>query len=350
MILTGTCKEVNQQERGIYGHLLLFDILIGEEHMQKRTVLWIFLAFTLGFILPVCSCAGVGLMTLSAFGQITGEPALPAIGAGDAVALIDLYGTITSDQPQMIAVSLITPGQVEELLDQANSLDQVKAVVIRVNSPGGSVVASDEIYHMLLDFDKPVVIWMGETAASGGFYISCAGDYVFAHPDTLTGSIGVISQFINAEEFLDKYGIEAVVITSGPHKDMGSLFREMTDEEQEIWNEMIDQIYDDFVAIVADARDLPVETVRELADGRVYTGQQALEHGLVDAVGLTSDAIDKAAELGGIEGEPQVIELKTTPSLLESLYSTQFRSAVPTLEEVLNWAGTPSMEYRFIGP
>jgi protease-4 len=229
-------------------------------------------------------------------------------------------------------------------------MDQVKAVVMRVNSPGGSAVASDEIYHMLLDFDKPVVIWMGETAASGGFYISCAGDYVFAHRDTLTGSIGVISQFINAEEFLDKYGIEAVVITSGPYKDMGSLFREMTDEEQEIWNDMIDQIYDDFVAIVADARELPVETVRELADGRVYTGQQALEYGLIDAVGLTSDAIAKAAELGGIEGEPQVIELKTTPSLLESLYSLQSRSAIPTLEEVLNWAGTPSMEYRFIGP
>jgi len=319
--------------------------------MQNRTVLWIFLAFTLGFILPVCSCAGIGLMTLSAFGQMAGEPTtMPVIGSGDAVAVIDLNGTITSDQPQPISSSLITPGQVKELLDQADSLDQVKAVVIKVNSPGGSVVASDEIYHMLLDFDKPVVIWMGELAASGGFYISCAGDYVYAHPDTLTGSIGVISQFINAEQFLDKYGIEAVVITSGPHKDMGSLFRGMTDEEQEIWSEMIDQIYDDFVQIVADGRNLPEATVRELADGRVYTGQQALELGLVDAVGLTNDAIDKAAELGGIEGEPQVIELKPTPSLLESLYSLQSRSALPTLEEVLNWAGAPSMEYRFIGP
>jgi protease-4 len=173
---------------------------------------------------------------------------------------------------------------------------------------------------------------------------------VIAHRDTLTGSIGVISQFINAEEFLNKYGIEAVVITSGPHKDMGSLFRGMTDEEQKIWNEMIDQIYDDFVQIVAEGRNLPEETVRELADGRVYTGQQALEYGLIDAVGLTSDAIEKAAELGGIEGEPQVIILESTPSLLESLYSIQARSAIPTLEEVLNWAGAPSMEYRFIGP
>ena len=318
--------------------------------MQNRTVLWIFLAFILGFILPICSCAGIGLITLNAFGQMAGESTSPVFGAGDAVAVIDLTGTITSDQPEPITTTLITPSQVDELLKQAQDLDQVKAVVIRINSPGGSVVASDEIYHMLLDFDKPVVIWMGEMAASGGFYISCAGDYVIAHRDTLTGSIGVISQFINAEEFLNKYGIEAVVITSGPHKDMGSLFRGMTDEEQKIWNEMIDQIYDDFVQIVAEGRNLPEETVRELADGRVYTGQQALEYGLIDAVGLTSDAIEKAAELGGIEGEPQVIILESTPSLLESLYSIQARSAIPTLEEVLNWAGAPSMEYRFIGP
>lgn len=318
--------------------------------MKDRTVLWIFLAFILGFVLPVCSCVGVGLLTLNTMGQMASDPSSPVIGMGDAVAVIDLNGIIMSDQPQPITTQLITPGLVEELLDQASNLDQVKAVVVRVNSPGGSVVASDEIYHQLLDFEKPVVIWMGETAASGGFYISCAGDYVYAHPDTLTGSIGVISQFINAQEFLEDNGIEAVVITSGPHKDMGSLFRGMTEEEQRIWNEMIDQIYDNFVHVVVEARDLPEETVRELADGRVYTGQQAFDQGLVDDVGLTSDAIAKAAELGGIEGEPQVIELKSTPTLLESLYSLQGSSPIPTLEDVLNWAGVPSMQYRFIGP
>jgi len=318
--------------------------------MKDRTVLWIFLAFVLGFILPVCSCAGIGLLTLSGLGQMASGPTMPVIGPGDAVAVIDLNGVIVSDQPQPITSQMITPGQVEDLLGQAASLEQVKAVVIQVNSPGGSVVASDEIYHRLLEFEKPVVIWMGEMAASGGFYISCAGDYVFAHPDTLTGSIGVITQFINAEEFLNEHGIEAVVITSGPHKDMGSLFRGMTEEEQGIWDEMIDQIYEDFVRIVAEARDLPLETVRDLADGRVYTGQQAFDQGLVDEVGLSSDAIAKAAELGGIEGEFQVIELKTTPTFLESLYGLQTGSALPTLQEVLNWAGVPKMEYRFIGP
>lgn len=318
--------------------------------MKDRNVLWIFLAFILGFILPVCSCAGLGLITFGALGQMASGPAMPMFGPGDAVAVIDLNGVIVSDQPQPITSQLITPGSVDNLLEQASNLEQVKAVVVRVNSPGGSVVASDEIYNQLLEFEKPVVIWMGETAASGGFYISCAGDYVYAHPDTLTGSIGVITQFINAQEFLNEHGIEAVVITSGPHKDMGSLFRGMTEEEQQIWDDMIDQIYENFVQIVAEARELPEERVRVLADGRIYTGQQAFDQGLVDEVGLTSDAIAKAAELGGIEGEPQIIELKITPTLFESLYGLQAGSPIPTLEDVLNWAGVPKMEYRFIGP
>jgi protease-4 len=235
------------------------------------------------------------------------------------------------------------------LLSQASD-PAVKAVVVRINSPGGSVVASDEIYHALLEFEKPVVIWMDEMAASGGYYIACGGDYVFAHPDTLTGSIGVISQFLNAEELLDKVGVEAVVITSGPRKDIGSLFREMTDEEQALWREIIDQVYEDFVAVVAQARNLSPEEARQVADGSIYTGRQALALGLVDEVGVLDDAIAKAAELGQIEGEPRVIELRPAPTFFEMLYGFQSRSAVPTLEEILGWAGAPSLQFRLVGP
>jgi protease-4 len=191
---------------------------------------------------------------------------------------------------------------------------------------------------------------MGDMAASGGYYIACGSDYIFAHPGTLTGSIGVISQFLNVEELLDEIGVDVVVITSGPHKDIGSLFRDMTEEEQALWRGITDQVYGDFVDLVAQARDLPVEEVRELADGSVYTGQQALERGLVDEVGTPDDAIAKAAELGGIEGEPRVIELESIPSFLDTLYGFQARSAVPALEEILGWAGAPSLEFRFVGP
>jgi len=124
----------------------------------------------------------------------------------------------------------------------------------------------------------------------------------------------------------------------------------MTEEEQALWKGIIDEIYGGFVELVAQARDLPVEQVRELADGSVYTGRQALELGLVDGVGTLDDAIAKAAELGGIAGKPQVIELRPAPTFFDLLYGFQGRSAVPTLEEILGWAGVPSLEFRFVRP
>lgn len=318
--------------------------------MKNRTILWVFLAFVLGFTLPVFSCVGTGLLTLAAINRLAEQPMPAAPGLGDAVGVIRLDGSISSTPPHYFTMRGITPGRVNSLLDQAAANASVKAVVVQVSSPGGSVVASDEIYHALLDFEKPVVIWMGDMAASGGYYISCGGDHLIAHPDTLTGSIGVISQFINAEELMDKIGVDATVITSGPRKDIGSLWREMTDEEKELWEEITDQIYQDFVEVVTEARGLPMEEVRELADGSIYTGHQALELGLVDELGTSDDAVAKAAELGDIEGKPRVIELKPTPTFLEMLYGFQTRSAIPALEEILSWAGAPAVQFRVAEP
>jgi len=317
--------------------------------MKDRAILWTFLAFVLGFTLPVCSCAGTGLLTLNALSRMAGKPAPTTVGLGDAVAVIWLDGTITSGPEDYFTAQGITPERSADMLAQAAD-PAIKAAVVRINSPGGSVVASDEIYHMLLKFEKPVIVWMGEMAASGGYYIACGGDYIFAHPDTLTGSIGVISQFLNAEELMDKVGVDAVVITSGPHKDIGSLFREMTEEEKTLWEGIIDETYEGFVELVAQARGLPLEDVRELADGSIYTGRQALKLGLVDEVGTLDDAIAKAAELGGIEGKPRVVELKPTITFSNLMYGFQARSAMPSLEEVLGWAGMPSLQFRFVGP
>ncbi len=318
--------------------------------MKDRAILWVFVAFVLGFALPVCSCVGTGFAAFYSMGRLFGEPALAAEGTGPAVAVLWFDGTITSGpEEQIYTMQGITPDRSAKLLAQARALD-VKAIVVRVNSPGGSVVASDEIYHMLLDFDKPVVVWMADMAASGGYYISCAGDHVFAHPSTLAGSIGVISQFITAEELLDKIGVDAVVITSGPRKDIGSPFRGMTEEEKALWEGIIDETYEGFVELVAEARGLPLEDVRELADGRLYTGQQALELGLVDEVGTLDDAIAKAAEMGGIEGQPRVIELKPAVSFFDLMYGFQARSAMPQLGDVLDWVAVPSLQFRFVGP
>ena len=318
--------------------------------MKDRSILWVFLAFVLGFLLPVGSCVGAGVVTVGALTLLAQDATMPAASLGEAVAVIRLEGVISSNASESFTSQTITPEDVDQLLARAAADRDVKAVVLYVSSPGGSVVASDRIYQALLDFEKPVVIWMGETAASGGYYIACGADYIFAHPDTLTGSIGVISQFINAEELMDKIGVEAVVITSGSRKDMGSLFRDMTEEERALWGAIIDEIHESFVGIVAEARDLPLAEVRRLADGRVYTGRQALRAGLVDETGVLNDAIAKAAELGGIEGEPAIIEMAPEPTLIELLYGFQVRSAMPTLEEVLNWAGTPSLQFRLVSP
>jgi protease-4 len=315
--------------------------------MKERNILWVFLAFVLGFMLPVCTCMGSCFLSVASLGLLAegGEP----VATGPAVAVIRLNGVISSGSDSFSSAG-ITPGLVENLLAQAASNPDVKAVVLHINSPGGSVVASNQIYHMLKDFEKPIVVWMDETAASGGYYIACGTDYVIAHPNTLTGSIGVISQFINAEDLLEEIGVDVVVITTGPRKDTGSLFRDMTEEELAYWQTIIDEVYEEFVDIVAEERGLPEETVRELADGSVYTGRQALEAGLVDAVGLPQDAIAKAAELGGIEGKPHVIEIEAVPSFWEALYTYQAQPTTPTLEELLNWATTPSLEFRFAGP
>lgn len=318
--------------------------------MKDRTILWVFLAFILGFALPVCSCAGTGLLAITALGGLASKPVSTPIGAGDAVGVIQLDGLISSSAQDSFSSQGVTPSRVAELLEQATADPDIKAIVVHINSPGGGVVASNEIYHMLLEFEKPVVAWMGEIAASGGYYIACGADYALAHPDTLTGSIGVISQFVNVEGLMDEIGVDVVVVTSGPYKDTGSAFREMTEEEKTLWKNITTETYEEFVAVVAQARNLPLEEVRTIADGRVYTGRQALELGMVDEVGRLDDAISKAAELGGIEGEPRVIELRSMPTLFDLMRGFQARSQVPSFEEILGWAGTPSLQFRFIAP
>ncbi len=313
--------------------------------MKDRPIVWVFMAFILGFALPVCSCVGTGMIAMGTLSQL-GSQRLYRTAGGDAVAVIRLEGSITANPQDYFTTGGITPDRVRSLLEQAAGDPGVKAVVVRVNSPGGSVVASDEIYHALRSYDKPVVVSMGDTAASGGYYIACGGDYLMAHPDTLTGSIGVISQFINVEELLDKLGVEPVIIATGPYKDIGTPFRDMTEEERAIWEGILDQVYEDFVSVVAEARNLPKGSVREIADGSIYTGQQAKEMGLVDDLGTRQAAIEKAAELGGIEGDPRVIELRPQPSFLEMVYTFQARSPLPAIEELLGWAGAPSLHYR----
>jgi protease-4 len=224
-------------------------------------------------------------------------------GMGAKVAVIPLSGTIAgASQQGLLTSSGISPDLVRDYLRKAENDVMVKAVVLRVESPGGSAAASQEIADQILSFKqetgKPVVVSMGSVAASGGYYISVYADKIVANPATLTGSIGVISELIYIEGLLEKLGLEMEIIKSGEHKDMG--IRPLTDEERQIMQDITDELYDQFVGAVAEGRNLPQATVRNLATGQLYTGGQALRLGLVDELGGLDKAIEVAAELAGV--------------------------------------------------
>jgi len=224
-------------------------------------------------------------------------------GMGGKVAVIPLSGTIVgASQQGLLTSGGITPNLVRGYLSKAEDDGLVKAVVLRIESPGGSAAASQEIAAEILRFKeetgKPVVVSMGDVAASGGYYISAYADRIVANPATLTGSIGVISELIYIEGLLEKLGLEMEIIKAGEHKDMG--IRPLTDEERQIMQAITDELYEQFVGAVADGRNLSPETVRNLATGQLYTGGQALKLGLVDELGGLDRAVELAAELAGV--------------------------------------------------
>jgi protease-4 len=205
----------------------------------------------------------------------------------------------------VITQSAETIKEIHQFLDD----DGVKAIILRIDSPGGGVGPSQEIHREIIKArkKKKIVASMGSVAASGGYYIACASDLIVANPGTLTGSIGVIMQFSNFDELLKKIGIKGFVLKSGEHKDIGSPFREMTPEERRIMQQVLDGVHQQFIQAVAEGRKLDRAKVVEVADGRIFTGEQAKEHGLVDQMGNLQDAIDTVAKMVGIEGKPIVI-------------------------------------------
>ena len=236
------------------------------------------------------------------------------------VAVISLSGPIQWESSGLFfGGNVITPAFVRSELKKAKNDLGVKAIVIQINSPGGSVAASQEIVNLLEQVKKPVVVSMSDLAASGGYYISAGADKIVALPGTLTGSIGVISEVPNLKGLFDKLGIDMQVFIAGKHKDMYGGFRDMTPEEEVIMQEMTDQLYDQFIQVVAEGRNLSQDKVRELATGQLYTGVQAKELGLVDEVGGIQTAIDSAASLAGISEPAVEYYERQVPSLLDSL-------------------------------
>lgn len=197
----------------------------------------------------------------------------------------------------------------------------IKAIVLRIDSPGGAVVPAQEIYKEIRKAaqKKNVIVSMGSVAASGGYYIASPATKIIANPGTLTGSIGVIMEVPNVGGLMDKLGIKTEVVKSGRHKDMASVFRGIGKEERAILQDVLDNVHEQFIKAVAEGRTMLYDDVKKIADGRVFTGEQALTVGLIDELGSLEDAVHRAAQLSGIEGEPVIVSKKERFSLLDFL-------------------------------
>jgi protease-4 len=231
------------------------------------------------------------------------------------IAVISLSGTITTDDSSLLSGLTITPELVKDYLTKAEEDTAVKAIVLRIESPGGEIAPCQEILWEIerVEETKIIVVSMGSTAASGGYYISTKAHKIVALPTTMTGSIGVISAVINVEELLEKLGIQIEIFKGGKYKDMHWGFRELTPEEKEIMQGMVNEYYEQFIDVVAEGRGLSEEEVRNLATGQIYTGTEAKELGLVDALGDLDTAINLALELTGIE--TAIVEYYQPPRL-----------------------------------
>lgn len=216
---------------------------------------------------------------------------------GDKIAVVEVDGIITESET------------ISKQIKEFGERDDIKVIVVRINSPGGGVGPSQEIYREIkkVNAKKKVIASMGAVAASGGYYIAAAANKIVANPGTITGSIGVIMEFANAEELLNKIGFKGYVIKSGEYKDIGSPLRGMKENEKRLLQNVIDDVHRQFVDVVAENRKLKVDVVKKIADGRIFSGQQAKEIGLVDKIGNFQDAIDIAASISNIKGKPVVL-------------------------------------------
>ena len=245
-----------------------------------------------------------------------------AFTTGDRIAVVDIKGVIKDSKV---------------IIDQILRFkrdNRVKAVVLRIDSPGGGVGPSQEIYEEVrkMRAKKKVVVSMGSVAASGGYYIACAADKIVANPGTITGSIGVLIEFANLEELMKKVGIRSIVIKSGDHKDAMSPFRKITSEERKLLQGLIDSVHSQFIDAVAKGRGLNREEVARIADGRIFSGEQAQTLGLVDTLGNLQDAVSLAAKIVKIKGEPKIIY---PPKKKFSILDRVFRNIAKNIIDIM---------------
>ena len=309
----------------------------------------------IGLVLIIIICTAISSIGDSASPDGTDEFTTEFVSgnrkAKNKIAVIDVKGEITSDGESFGSTGSANSGAIVKLIRAAEKDENVKAIIIDLDTPGGEVTASDEIYHELKLCKKPVVAMMNTMAASGGYYVACGADRIVANRNTMTGSIGVIISTVNVSELLDWAKVKPEFYTSGKMKTMLNPAKPTTEEEQKVIKALVMNAYEDFAGIVAAARNIPLEKITngELGDGRVFDGKQALENGLVDQIGYFTTAEDAALELAGLTRDNCCIErYKTSTSLADLLgmfgvkaQPVTFNSLLSGTNVVLPKAGCP---------
>lgn len=303
---------------------------------EKKNSAGCFVGALIGSAATVVSAVGA-VFLLIVVGAFVGEEV--GLESGPRIAHINLEGMITSATASTFGLTSTSESMVDRFkkqLEQATENEEVKAIVLRINSPGGEVTASDTIYNaiQLANAKKPVVVYMDSVAASGGYYAACGASEIMANETTMTGSIGVIISTINYRELFGKVGLESQVFKSGKFKDLLSGGREMRPEEADLVQEMVMETYDKFVGIVAEAREIPVGKLKkDIADGRIFSGAKAKEVGLVDETGYIEDAYDRARELGKAPNA-EVWKLNSPISLFDALGMARAQAQTPDRLEI----------------
>lgn len=274
-------------------------------NMKKNTK---FLILGIGGLFVLAICAGVLLVFISS-------------SFGGTVAVIPIQGQIGYGSANVLGGSTVNPDEIKEQIRNAEDDSSVSAILLEINSPGGTPVASEEIMNVVKGCKKPVVSWISDSGASGAYLAATGSDKIVASNSSMVGSIGVIMDLTNLSDLYAKLGINRSSIKAGEYKDMGADYRNLTPEEQSILQNMVDENYDNFMTIVAENRNLSKEYVASIAEGQIYTGKQAKELKLIDEIGGKDKALDIAAKLGGIGGSYKVVTM-TSPQSFDDILSS----------------------------
>lgn len=302
--------------------------------MKSSTKIFIVIVIVLLFI-----AIGIFLLLSSIIAVDELEEVETITGKGEKIALVELKGVILESE------------KIVKQFKKYRNDKTIKGILFRVDSPGGGVVASHEIYDEVRktrEFGKPVIVSMGSVAASGGYYVSCGANKIVANPGTLTGSIGVISQFLRVDPLLDKLGIEMNTIKSGKFKDAGNPFRGMTEDDKKYFQNLMDGVHKQFIEIVSKERNIALKEIMNIADGRVFTGEEAYNLKLVDTLGTLEDAIAITAQLANIKGEPSIVKEVRRKTFFEKLLGeTRIENLFGLRNEFLNH---PILQYKLYSP